>query len=168
MSHYTPQTHYEVLGVEPYADISEIKSAYKARALEIHPDKNGGTPKAKEAFQHLVNAYEVLSDVTKRRTYDQTLRPANFSLSWSAQLVAVGQPLSSSSSSERPNSWWNGYEEQVRKLQEMGEQARKRGEEEKRIREEMEELDRKRAEERQKAKPREKEKEKLYWGSVWN
>lgn len=53
MSHHTPETHYAVLGIEPYADISEIKSAYKARALEIHPDKNGGTSKAKEAFQHV-------------------------------------------------------------------------------------------------------------------
>ena len=89
MSHNTPQTHYEVLGIRPYADISEIKSAYKARALETHPDKNGGTVKAKEAFQHvrclltlwiypltnlqLINAYEVLSDVTQRKSYDQTL-----------------------------------------------------------------------------------------------
>ncbi len=53
MSHHTPRTHYTVLGIEQYADISEIKSAYKAHALKTHPDKNGGTPKAKEAFQQV-------------------------------------------------------------------------------------------------------------------
>ena len=53
MFYHTPQTHYEVLGIGPYADISEIKNAYKAQALKTHPDKNGSTPKAKEDFQHV-------------------------------------------------------------------------------------------------------------------
>ena len=53
MFDHTLQTHYEVLGIGPYADIFEIKSAYKARALKPHPNKNGGTPKAKKAFQHV-------------------------------------------------------------------------------------------------------------------
>ncbi len=61
---------YERLGVASDASAAEIKKAYRALALENHPDKGGDA----DAFSRLNNAYETLSDSTKRADYDRTLR----------------------------------------------------------------------------------------------
>jgi DnaJ family protein C protein 7 len=67
--------HYEVLGVEPSADADAIRKAYKKLCLKFHPDKHASSPmaekaKAQDAFLAVQKAYDVLSDVTQRRTYD--------------------------------------------------------------------------------------------------
>jgi DnaJ-class molecular chaperone len=61
---------YELLGVNKTATKAEIKSAYRKLALKWHPDKNKSTD-AEKTFKEINNAYEVLSDETKRTTYDQ-------------------------------------------------------------------------------------------------
>lgn len=62
---------YDVLGVNPRASPEEIKKAFRKKAIECHPDKHAGD-KGKEAeFKRLNEAYGVLSDADKRRTYDQ-------------------------------------------------------------------------------------------------
>ena len=64
--------HYEVLGVERDADDDELKKAYRKLALKHHPDKNRDDPvAAKEAFQVIQNAYDVLSDPQERAWYDK-------------------------------------------------------------------------------------------------
>jgi molecular chaperone DnaJ len=64
--------YYEVLGVGRDATPDDIKRAYRRGALKYHPDKYDGDKADGEArFKELSEAYEVLSDPTKRRRYDQ-------------------------------------------------------------------------------------------------
>lgn len=62
--------YYEVLGVSKTADDKEIKSAFRRLAKEYHPDINKDKD-APEKFKEVQEAYEVLSDPNKRKTYDQ-------------------------------------------------------------------------------------------------
>jgi DnaJ-class molecular chaperone len=62
---------YDVLGVSPDADDDQIKRAYKKSALKWHPDRNRGDESAKEKFQQVQKAYEILSDAKKRALYDR-------------------------------------------------------------------------------------------------
>jgi curved DNA-binding protein CbpA len=66
------KTHYEVLGVSPTATDKEIKTAYRKRARETHPDF-GGTVEAAAAVNE---AADVLLDAQKRAGYDYDLRKA--------------------------------------------------------------------------------------------
>jgi len=63
--------YYEVLGVARGASDDEIKKAYRKLAVKHHPDKNPGDHEAEERFKELTEAYEVLSDSTKREKYDR-------------------------------------------------------------------------------------------------
>lgn len=74
--------HYEVLGVSRDADDNDIKSAYRKLALRWHPDKNlDQVDEAKDQFQLVAQAYEILSDPHERAWYDnhreQILRGRN-------------------------------------------------------------------------------------------
>ncbi|KAF2073542.1 hypothetical protein CYY_005161 [Polysphondylium violaceum] len=62
--------YYTLLGVEPHATQDDIKKAYRVLALKYHPDKNPD-PEAADIFRDITQAYEVLSDETKRKLYDQ-------------------------------------------------------------------------------------------------
>ncbi len=65
------QDYYEILGVEKSATASEIKKAYRKKAIQYHPDKNPGDKEAEEKFKTAAEAYEVLSDPDKKARYDQ-------------------------------------------------------------------------------------------------
>jgi len=62
--------YYKILGVDEKASEDELKKAYRKMSMIHHPDKNGNTDESKQKFQELNNAYELLSDANKRRTYD--------------------------------------------------------------------------------------------------
>lgn len=65
--------HYHTLGVSRRASTEEIRAAYRALAKKHHPDVSKGGSEADEAFTRVALAYEVLSDVAKRREYDAEL-----------------------------------------------------------------------------------------------
>ncbi|HBG0717248.1 molecular chaperone DnaJ [Clostridioides difficile] len=67
----TKRDYYEVLGISKDAEAQEIKKAYRKLAMKYHPDRNPGDKEAEEKFKEINEAYEVLSDDTKRKTYDQ-------------------------------------------------------------------------------------------------
>lgn len=63
--------YYSILGVAKTATTSEIKKAYRKLAIKYHPDKNPGNKEAEEKFKEVAEAYEILSDETKRNNYDR-------------------------------------------------------------------------------------------------
>lgn len=65
------QDYYEVLGVSKNATASEIKKAYRKKAVQNHPDKNPDDKAAEERFKQAAEAYEILSNQDKKSKYDQ-------------------------------------------------------------------------------------------------
>lgn len=63
--------YYQILGISKNATATEIKKAYRKKALEVHPDKNPNNKNAEAQFKQVSEAYEVLSDQNKRQMYDQ-------------------------------------------------------------------------------------------------
>ncbi len=63
--------YYDILGVKKSATDDEIKKAYRKLAREFHPDRNPGDKKAEAKFKEVQEAYDILSDQTKRSQYDR-------------------------------------------------------------------------------------------------
>ena len=68
---YYEKDFYKELGVTKTADSAEIKKAYRKLARDLHPDKNPGNKRAEDKFKSVSEAYDVLSDDTKRKEYDE-------------------------------------------------------------------------------------------------
>src|SRR5262249_38699757 len=68
---HMPRDFYDVLGVKRGASDQEIKNAYRKLARQYHPDRNPGDKQAETKFKEVQEAYDVLSDKSKRAQYDQ-------------------------------------------------------------------------------------------------
>jgi len=66
-----PRDLYAVLEVDRKASQDDIKKAYRRLAREYHPDANPGDASAEERFKEVSQAYDVLADAEKRRSYDR-------------------------------------------------------------------------------------------------
>lgn len=69
--------YYKIMGVSHDATEKDIKSAYRRLARRYHPDISK-EPDAEEKFKEMAEAYEVLKDPEKRKTYDQFMRERSF------------------------------------------------------------------------------------------
>ena len=68
---YIEKDYYKALGVPKDASAADIKKAYRKLARQHHPDKNAADAKSEERFKEVSEAYDVLSDATKRKEYDE-------------------------------------------------------------------------------------------------
>jgi molecular chaperone DnaJ len=65
------RNYYAILGLKAGASLQKIKKRFRQLAHQYHPDRNPENPIAEEHFKLVAEAYHVLSDVKKRRLYDQ-------------------------------------------------------------------------------------------------
>jgi len=72
------KNYYHVLGVHPGATEDEIRSAFRSKAKELHPDVNP-SPKAHEEFLECQQAYSFLTDQAQRNNYDAMLNAEKIS-----------------------------------------------------------------------------------------
>jgi molecular chaperone DnaJ len=85
-----PRDYYEVLGLDRSAGEGEIKKAFRRVARELHPDVNRHDPQAEEKFKQAAEAYEVLSDPERRRTYDAFGHEGLRSGGWAPRAASFG------------------------------------------------------------------------------
>ncbi len=70
----TPTTYYQLLGIPRSADAKTVRLAFCRLSKALHPDTTTLPPdEATNSFQELCEAYEILSDPIKRKTYDERL-----------------------------------------------------------------------------------------------
>ena len=73
----TTVDYYSLLGIKRNAGETEIKQAYRKMVFRYHPDRNPENRDAVEKFNQVLQAYEILSDVSKRGLYDRATRQAD-------------------------------------------------------------------------------------------
>jgi len=88
--------HWQVLGLQPGADATALKQAFRQQARRWHPDLNGNDPVAEERFKLVNEAYAVLSDPLRRRAWEGGDDGADHSEPTDADPFASGFPTFSS------------------------------------------------------------------------
>jgi DnaJ-class molecular chaperone len=63
-------SYYDILEIPETASLDDIKKSYRRLSMIYHPDKNRNNPESTSKFQKISEAYETLSDVTKKNEYD--------------------------------------------------------------------------------------------------
>jgi curved DNA-binding protein CbpA len=65
--------YYAILGLASDASGEAVRTAYRRKALQLHPDRNAA-PDAIDKFRDVQEAYETLADATRRHAYDENRR----------------------------------------------------------------------------------------------
>jgi curved DNA-binding protein CbpA len=105
------ENYYELLSIRQDASFEEIRKSFRKLALKYHPDKNRNSEESKEKFMYIVEAYEVLSDESSRRKYDESIgsgkRSTFFARTWSppADFRNIYSYANLKNSSERGGMW---------------------------------------------------------------
>ncbi|MBM4090476.1 MAG: J domain-containing protein [Planctomycetes bacterium] len=87
------EDYYRILGTRRDASQAEIQRAYRDMARKYHPDMNPDDAKAKEKFQRIQRAFDVLNDPEKREMYDR-----------------YGSSFDSTAAGGRPGGGWQGFQ----------------------------------------------------------
>lgn len=95
--------YYKILGLDKNTKAADIKNAYRKMARKFHPDLNPNDEKAKEKFQQINEANEVLSDAEKRKKYDK------FGKDWQHADTNENAERQQRSSRNQPNYGSQGY-----------------------------------------------------------
>jgi curved DNA-binding protein len=95
--------YYKILGLDKNTKAADIKNAYRKMARKFHPDLNPNDEKAKEKFQQINEANEVLSDAEKRKKYDK------FGKDWQHADANENAERQQRSSRNQPNYGSQGY-----------------------------------------------------------
>lgn len=66
--------YYDILEVDKDSTQEEIKKSYRKLTLKYHPDRNNDNKKSEAIFKEVVEAYEILGDIEKRKKYDLDLK----------------------------------------------------------------------------------------------
>lgn len=90
---------YVILGVKKDADAKTIKSAYRKLSSQHHPDKGG----EREKFEEVKFAFDVLSNVEKRKRYDTTGRTDQSPVTPEAIRRVIGEAVRSIITAQRPD-----------------------------------------------------------------
>lgn len=85
------KNYYDILGVAQTASADEIKKVFRSQAKKHHPDRNKGNKASEAKFKELSEAYDTLSDSTKRKQYDDMLRYGAFTGQPGRQQYDTGQ-----------------------------------------------------------------------------
>lgn len=83
------KNYYDILGIGRNASEREIKKAYKKLALKYHPDKNTSLG-AENKFKSVAEAYEVLLDPEKKKTYVEKFFGGPATNHWYGNMAGVG------------------------------------------------------------------------------
>jgi curved DNA-binding protein CbpA len=84
------ETHYSILGVRTDASGPQIEEAYREQVRKYHPDLNPGDERARQRFQEIQTAFDVLHAPERREMYDLSLSPAAF---WNAPVPNEDVPV---------------------------------------------------------------------------
>lgn len=95
------KNYYQILGLDPGANLEEIRHAFRLYSSKMHPDKHGDDKFFEERFKEILEAYEVLSDPEKKARYDHshTGRPPSYQSSTTSDFGSSppNEPQSASS-----------------------------------------------------------------------
>ena len=105
-SHFRMNDYYYILGVDEGASDQDIKIAFRKLSVKFHPDKNPDDEFFEKMFKNINEAYEILSDDRKRRSYDLERRhvgrtkrtntdrtPKIISFSVNREIINIGEPI---------------------------------------------------------------------------